>query len=266
MLSAAKRSRHEQAGADEAIARQQVKVSVLMRQRLRIYLTCACAVLVHSFAIAGAADAQDTDRRVLIGIGIAPLSVTSTKSTTDLASDRSTTVTQASLGGKVLLSGGLGLGPWVLALEAAFSHSVAREEQDESSFDGTDAFVTKRSEITLGPSGRFLFIEGMVRPYVEIGAGFGLLLEDAEGAMEDGTTLYVRGGPGVQLRLTDAASIDLALRAGYAATSGEIEMYLLGGRYNAMTGLYEQTYPASSVEYDIHEITADIAARLSIWL
>lgn len=231
-----------------------------------IYLACACAVLAHFFAIAGAAHAQETERQLLIGIGIAPLSLTSTTSTMEGAADRSATVTQASLGGKVLLAAGFGLGPWVLALETAFSHSVAREEQDESSFDQTDAFVTKRSELTFGPSGRFLFIEGAVRPYVEIGAGFGLLLEDAEGLTENGTTLYVRGGPGVQLRLTDAASLDLTLRAGYAATSGEIDMPLYGTRLNAATGLYQPIYRASSLEYDIHEITADLTARLSIWL
>jgi hypothetical protein len=235
-----------------------------MRQQLSIYF--AYAVLVHSCAIASAAHAQETDRQVLIGIGIAPLSVTSTTSTTDGAADRSTTVMQASLGGKVLLAAGFGLGPWVLALEGAFSHSVAREEQDESGFDEADAFVTKRSELTFGPSGRFLFIEGAVRPYVEIGAGFGLLLEDAEGLTEDGTTLYVRGGPGVQLRLTDAASLDLTLRAGYAATSGEIEMRPLGRRYNAATGLYQPIDPVFADEYDIHEISVDVAARLSIWL
>lgn len=224
------------------------------------------AVLVHGLAIAGAACAQETNRHVMVGIGIAPLSVTSTRSATEgIVADRSTTVTQASLGGKVLLAAGFGLGPWVLALETAFSHWVAREEQDESSFDEAD-FVTKRSELTFGPSGRLLFIEGAVRPYVELGAGFGLLLEDADGATDSGTTLYVRGGPGVQLRLTDAASLDLTLRAGYAATSGDLEVRPFGARYNATTGLYQPIYPTSSVEYDVHEITADIAARLSIWL
>jgi hypothetical protein len=230
-----------------------------------IYLAYACAALAHFFAIGGRAHAQETDGQVLIGIGIAPLSVTSTTTMTEGAGDRSTTLARASLGREVLLAAGVGIGQWVLAIETAFAHSVTRQDQDDTaSFD--DVFVTKRSEITLGPSARFLFVEGALRPFVEVGAGFGVLTVDVDGVTDNGITLYVRGGGGLQLRLTDAASLDLALRAGYAATSGKSYSPQSGGRLNATTGLYQPGYPSSSLEYDVDQLSADIAARLSIWL
>lgn len=231
------------------------------------YIAYACAALAHFFAIGGSAHAQATDGQVLIGIGIAPLSVTDTTTTMERGSSGSATVVQAGLGGQVLLAAGLGLGPWVLALETAFVHSVARDEQDDASFGETESYVTKRSEITFGPSARFLFTEGALRPYVEAGAGLGVLTVDTEGFTDDGIALYVRGGPGLQLPLTDAVSLDLTLRVGYAATSGEIEApAIVGLRLNPVTGLYEPGGSSETREYDVRELTAGVAARLSIWL
>lgn len=103
-----------------------------------------------------------------------------------------------------------------------------------------------------------------MRPYVEAGAGLGVLSVDAETDTDDGITLYVRGGPGVQLRLTDAVSLDLTLRLGYAATSGEVGLSILG-RYDSVTGLFRPG-PRETLEYDVDQILADVAARLSLWL
>lgn len=231
-----------------------------------IYLACACAALAHFFAIGGGAHAQETDGQVLIAGGISPVSVTHTTISMDGERDRSTTFAQSGLGGQTRLAVGFGLGPWVLALETAFTYSVARDEQDGPSFNALETFVTKRTEIMFGPSARFLFVEGAVRPYVETGAGFGVLRVDAEGNADDGVTLYVRGGPGLQLRLADAVSLDLTLRVGYAATTGEAERYsVLSRPVNTTTGLYEP-YATVSVEYDVRQIAADVAARISIWL
>jgi hypothetical protein len=181
--------------------------------------------------------------------------------------DRDRTLIETGLGGQVALTAGYGLGSWVLVLETALTHSVDRLhiEEGDTAFSNETEAVVKHTELTFGPGVRFLFIEGSVRPFIEVGAGLGIVMDDEPGSQGDATTLYVRGGPGAQLRLADAVSLDLALRFGYASTSAEAENNIVGSRLNATTGIFEPVYGGTH-DYSIRQITGDLFARLSIWL
>jgi hypothetical protein len=65
--------------------------------------------------------------------------------------------------------------------------------------------------------------------------------------------------------LSDSSSLEVALQVGYATTPGQLEP-VVGGRFNPVTGLYSPIYSGSATDYTVQQITADVAARLSVWL
>lgn len=235
----------------------------------------ACAALAHLLGIATSAQAQATDGQLMIGGGIAPVSVTYTKTKVEGVPEQQSTFLQSGLGGHAQLAAGFGLGPWVLAIETAFLYSVAHETEDvddyELGYASEETVVTKRTDFMIGPSARFLFLEGAVRPFVEAGVGIGFGAVDGPAPYSEGTMLYVRGGPGVQLRLADSVSIDLMLRVGYSTTSGEFDIQIprtgqSEGNPDAMGGTPDFGVEASGLGYNIRQISAELTARLSIWL
>jgi hypothetical protein len=235
-----------------------------------IVAACACALLSHLLAIAPAiAYAQETDGRFLIGAGIVPAAVTHTTMKVDGMPAQSSTLLQSPLRTQALLTAGLGLGSWVLAIDAALVRAATSVdvEYDYELTTRQIKRVTKRTEIRLGPSARYLFGDGVVRPYIEVGAGLGVRVSGTgSGTRSQGDTLYAHAGPGAQVRLSDSLSLDLALQVGYTATSGELEPAVGGRRFNTVTGLYSPVYGSSGVGYTVQQLTADIAARLLVWL
>lgn len=240
-----------------------------MGAHLSTYAACACAALAHFFATS--ALAQETDGRVLIGAGIAPLSITRSTLKIDGVDDRSKAFTRAGLGGQATLAAGYGLGSWVLALEASFTYEVEDEEAvvwDYGFAERDGDLVTKRTGLSIGPSVRYLFLDEALRPFIEVGAGIGYNSTSSGSSRADveETTLYARGGPGVQLRLADAVSLDLALQFGYASSSGELDLNdIIGEQYNAATGMYVPIY-VQPTDYAVAQLSAELFARLSIWL
>lgn len=70
----------------------------------------------------------------------------------------------------------------------------------------------------------------------------------------------------MQVRLADAVSLDFALRVGFASTSGTLDEPAIVGRgYNATTGVYSPLY-TTRPEHMLQQLSADLFARLSIWL
>jgi hypothetical protein len=240
-----------------------------MGRHLSTYVACACLALSHFFT--SGAIAQETDGRVLIGVGVAPLSITRSTLKIDGVDDRSKTFIRAGLGGPATLAAGYGLGSWVLALEASFTYEVEDEEDvvwDYQFAERDGDLVTKRTALSIGPSARYLFLDGALRPFVEVGAGIGFdsASSSPRGSTVDETTLYARGGPGLQLRLADAVSLDLTLRFGYASTSGDLELdTTVGGEGDPGTGVLVPVYVEWS-DYTVAQLSADLFARLSIWL
>jgi hypothetical protein len=234
-----------------------------------IVFACVCALLTHFFVASTSTRAQDTNGAVLIGGGLVQAAMTRTTMKVDGAPAQSTTLLQSPLDGRPLLTVGFGLGSWVLAVEAALVYSPAsvdvEYDYEYSAYDIKR--IVERTEIRLGPSARYLFGDGEVRPFIEAGVGLGVRTSDnASDASSQGNTLYAHAGPGAQLRLSSSASLDLALHVGYATTSGELKPAIVGSRFNATTGLYAPIYSSPGPEYAVQQITADLAARLSIWL
>lgn len=231
----------------------------------------ACAALARLLLVATGAHAQETDGHFMIGAGIAPVSVMYSTLKFESSPEQQRTFVQAGLAGQAQLAAGMGFGPWVLAIEAAFLYSSAHESEEDSDFALGETSVIKRTDFMIGPTARFLFIEGAVRPFVEAGAGIGFAAVDGTGLSSEGAILlYARGGPGVQLRLADSVSLDLTLRAGYSTTSGEIDFRIppIGqseGNPDVQGGSPDFQVD-DSLEYTFRQISADLAARLSIWL
>lgn len=231
----------------------------------------ACLALAH-LLIATSARAQETNGQVMISGGIAPVSVTYMTMKMEEASEQQRTFVQSGLGGETQLAAGIGLGPWVLGIETAFLYSVSHVSQDFGEYEDAseETAVSKRTDLLIGPSARFLFIEGAVRPFIEATAGIGLAATDGPGADSEGTMLYVRGGPGLQLRLAESVSLDLTLRVGYSTTSGAIDFQLpsIGqseGNPDSQGGS-PNFYFDPSLDYNVRQISVDLSARLSIWL
>ena len=132
----------------------------------------------------------------------------------DGGSEETVTSIRSGLGGDVLLAVGYGLSSWVLALETSLAYSG-----DTSSGTSTAEQRSTSTELRLGPSVRLLLNEGYVRWYLEAGAGFGAASGSSSYFESSSTTLYARGGPGLQIRLVERVSLDLGLRLGYAAVS-----------------------------------------------
>ncbi len=231
--------------------------------RFNTYL--ACAVLAASLLIAIGARAQETDRHFMIGAGIAPVSVTSSSLKVESSPEQHGTLVRSGLAGQAQLAAGIGLGPWVLAIETAFIYSAAHDEDTDVALAETN--VTKRTDFMIGPGARFLFIEGAVRPFVEAGAGIGLAAVDGPGPSSEGTLLYVRGGPGVQLRLADSVSLDLTLRVAYSTMSGAIDFRIPSiGQSEGNPDAGGIDFGVDSLEYTLRQLSADLAASLSVWL
>jgi hypothetical protein len=232
--------------------------------RSTIVLQRFALIALAQFFIPGAtAHAQQTDGRLLLGGGIVPLSFAhATVDVEQSPPEHTVTSTRTGLGGDVQLAIGYGLGSWVLAIETALTFSV-----DSTSAAIATSATDRRStysEVQIGPSARYLFNEGNLRWFLEAGAGVGWAVSSTSMTEGESTTLYARGGPGMQIRLADPVSIDLALRIGYATTSAEVEVTTSSvgaphriSRSNLLTAL---------TDYSIAETTLDVAARLSIWL
>jgi hypothetical protein len=238
----------------------------LMRSHLSFAIACVWALLAHLWVTP--AHAQETDGRFLIGLGIVQTPVTHTTMKVDGRPAQSSTLLQSPLGGQALFTAGFGLGSWVFAIEARLVRSTASVdiEYDYEYRESQIKQVARRTEVRLGPSARYLFGDGVVRPFIEAGAGLGVRISSVDSGMRSqGDTLYARGGPGAQLRLSDSSSLEVALQVGYATTPGELEP-VVGSRLNPVTGLYSPIYPGSAIDYTVQQITADVAVRLSVWL
>jgi len=221
------------------------------------------AVVLQTLALSASARAQETAGHLLIGGGIVPLSISYGTFETDAGSEESVTSTRAGLGGDVLLAVGYGLGSWVLALETSLAMSVDTSSGSASGATTADQRSTS-TELRLGPSVRYLLNEGYVRWFLEAGVGFGAATGSSSYFDSSSRTLYARGGPGLQIRLADPVSLDLALRLGYAAVSSETVLTLSADAGPLVRDMRSDL--VSTTNASISETTLDVGARLSIWL
>lgn len=224
----------------------------------------ALTVLAQLCIANATVQAQQTDRRFLLGGGIVPLSFAHSKiNVSESPPEQTKTSTRTGLGDDVLLTLGYGIGSWVIALESALSYSVDSYGADiTTASTDEDALYT---ELQIGPSLRYLFNESGVRWFLEAGAGLGSAVSSTNTAEADSRTLYVRGGPGLQIRLADPVSLDLALRLGYATTSAEVEV-TADNTASPVNRASRRELTTALTDYSIAETTVDMSARLSIWL
>lgn len=220
-------------------------------------LFAAIAVLA---LLPASAFGQTTDGRWLVSVGIAPLTYAHENTDIESSPGEESTSWLVGLGGQATVLAGRGVGAWVLALELAVMHSEETTERvDITSSASMLSYDSSSTRVSVGPDVRYLFLEGRVRPFAEIGAGIGLEHNDFPGDDMDLTTLYVHGGPGLQLQLVDVASLDLLLRAEYAASSGEYSPGLVFASGQLVM-------PTDPLDIDIKVFEVGLHARLSIWL
>lgn len=233
---------------------------------VRMFRACAASVMVAlALVISGStqARAQQTDGQFLIGGGIEPFSIAWTRTEIGSLPTQSTTTTHWGPSGDILLAFGYGFGAWVLALEAAFGNTTDTTEQVDIVTSASEVdYSVSRTTLTIGPSARLLLGEANVRPFVE--AGIGLAIERlASGSSDsDSLALFVRCGPGLQLRLADAASLDVSFRVGYAAASGTIDPDVRVIVLDPASGEAE----IGASDFTSSAIEVSTVARLSIWL
>ena len=218
----------------------------------RMLRVCGASATVALALIIGGstqARAQQTDERFLIGGGFEPISLSWTRTKIGGQPSQTTTTTHWGPSGEILLAFGYGLGAWVLALEAAFGTTTDTTEQVDIVASASQSdYRVSRTSLVIGPSARLLFGEANVRPFVE--AAIGLAIERlASGDSEsDSLALFARGGPGLQLRLADAVSLDVSLRLGYTAASGTVDLEI------------------GPSDFTSSALDLGTVARLSIWL
>ena len=115
-------------------------------------------------------------------------------------------------------------------------------------------------QIGVGPNVRYLFVEGSVRPFVEIGGGMTSLHSEQSTYEQDMISFYAHVGPGLQVRVVEAVSFDALLRAQYGSGSGESSLKLIV----TSGGLVDDIGTRSDVSVDTFELA--LHARISIWL
>jgi hypothetical protein len=229
-------------------------------RRAAVFVCLAALTLPTRFAIA-----QETDARWLAGLGIAPLSY-ELGSTDFPSTSQSATGWRIGPGGDAALLVGRGFGAWVVAVELSLRHTVQSVEQDIEVADdielspSTVTIESSATRVAIGPDVRYLFGEGGVRPFAELGAGLSLTSGDGAGS-SDLTAFYGRLGPGVQLQLVPFASLDLLLRGQFSSGSGEYEPPSLF--VDPGTGMPVSAQP---VDIDVQAFEIGLHARLSVWL
>ena len=221
--------------------------------------TATAVLMLAVAALPQRARAQETDGRWLLAIGIAPLGFRHAATTFDGGSEQTSSAWEAGLGAATLMAGS-GMGRWVFAIELSVTHEEQESEQVVDIISSATIVDAKATEtrFSVGPSVRYLFTEGGIRPFVEFGVGAGMAHSDLPQDETKLTVLSAHTGPGLQLELAEAASLDLHVRAAYRSSSGK---------------LTTQTQPFADPaffdgEFDVDVDTLEVAlhARLSIWL
>lgn len=230
---------------------------------LRFCMACAIIAFAHVTTMCSLAHGQQTDGRFLIGGGFEPLSIAWMRTKIESQPSQSQSTTHWGPSGEVLLAFGYGFGAWVLALEAAFGNTTDRIEQVDIVGSASLAeYSVSRTSLLIGPSARLLFGEASVRPFVEAGIGLAIERVASGGSDSDSLALFTRGGPGLQLRITDTVSLDVSLRLGYTAASGTVDPDVRIILVDPNGGELE----IGPSDFTSTTIDVSTLARLSIWL